>query len=162
MLEFDWRVALYAIINFAVLAGLLTLFLYKPVLRMLDQRQADIDQALAEAAQAKRLAATTESRLQEEAEQAREQAAALVAAGREQAEQERQRLLAQAQQEAEQVARIERERLAQERVQAERELEKRAARLAVEAAEQLLRQGLTEKQQLSLIDNYIQEAGGQS
>lgn len=159
MLELDWKVALFAIINFVVLVTLLKKFLYKPVLNMLDRRRQTIDQALDQAAQARQLAAGTEEQLQARQQEAREEAAAILAEARAQAEAERQRLLDQAREEAERLSREEAERRALEQAQAEQELQKQAAALTLAAAERLLGQNLTEGQQRQLLDQYIREAG---
>lgn len=49
----DVRLITIQVLNFVVLAGLLTYFLYKPILRLLEEREHKIKQGLADAASAK-------------------------------------------------------------------------------------------------------------
>ena len=90
----DWPTFLLQIANFLVLTWLLKRFLYQPVLKVIDARQAAIDGAVAEArgkeTAAKALAAQYESRLKVW-EQEREKARAGL---REEIRAERERLLA--------------------------------------------------------------------
>ncbi len=75
-LNIDWVQILLHIFNFLLLAGGLTLLLYKPVVAFLDERRqyyADAERALAEkTAENERLQAEYEAKLQEAEEQIRE------------------------------------------------------------------------------------------
>jgi F-type H+-transporting ATPase subunit b len=51
-MHFDWWTLALQTINFAILAWLLNRFLYKPVLRMIDARRAEIDKQYAEVSSA--------------------------------------------------------------------------------------------------------------
>jgi F-type H+-transporting ATPase subunit b len=51
-MHFDWSTFALQTVNFAVLVWLLHRFLYKPVLRMVDARRAEIDEQYAEASRA--------------------------------------------------------------------------------------------------------------
>src|SRR3989338_2880597 len=48
-LGMDWRLLLWQLVNFIVLFGVLTKLLYKPVLKMLDERSRKIAQGLKDA-----------------------------------------------------------------------------------------------------------------
>lgn len=49
----DWKLLLTQIVNFAVLLGILSYFLYKPVLRLMERRQQEIAEGVAAAHEAK-------------------------------------------------------------------------------------------------------------
>ena len=51
-MHFDWWILALQTINFAILAWLLHRFLYKPVLRMIDARRAEVDKQYAEVSSA--------------------------------------------------------------------------------------------------------------
>ena len=51
-MHFDWWTLALQTINFAILAWLLHRFLYKPVLRVIDARRAEIDKQYADASMA--------------------------------------------------------------------------------------------------------------
>jgi F-type H+-transporting ATPase subunit b len=83
-MHFSWSTFALQIINFAILVGLLNRFLYKPVLRMIDARRAEIAKHYtaaqgAEAEAKEKLAAIEAQR----AEIAAERAAALKSAAAE-------------------------------------------------------------------------------
>lgn len=134
-----WGLTLQAI-NFAVLAWLLHRFLYRPVLAMIDQRQALVEKDFHEARAAKRAAEVHlkgyEQRLTEIAAE-RER---LLAEARTHIEVERREVLVHA--EAEAAATIENQRraLEEERRAAADALGERAVELGLELARQLLGQ----------------------
>lgn len=50
----DWKILLVQIANFAILLGVLSYFLYKPITRLIEQRRAQIIQGVADAERAER------------------------------------------------------------------------------------------------------------
>ena len=65
---------IWTIINFLLLCILLNHFLYKPVLRFMDDRQARMDAKLAEKREAEALASENEARLETEKAKSRDEA----------------------------------------------------------------------------------------
>ena len=65
---------IWTIINFLLLCILLNHFLYKPVLRFMDDRQARMDAKLAEKREAEALASENEARLEAEKAKSRDEA----------------------------------------------------------------------------------------
>jgi F-type H+-transporting ATPase subunit b len=136
--HFDWSTFLLQTINFAVLVWLLHRFLYKPVLRLVDARRAEIDKQYAEAhvseAHAKgQLAAVAVARAGIAAER---RAALKEAAG--QAEQTAAARHAEAEREATELLTDARKTLAAERGQALTEARRLAVDLAADIAQRLL------------------------
>jgi len=137
-MHFDWSTFLLQTINFAILVWLLQRFLYKPVLRLVDARRAEIDRQYAEARAAEMRAkdevtaiATARAGIAAEREAALKEAAvqaeASAAVRRVEAEREAGDLLANA-----------RKTLAAERRQAAAEARRVAVDLAAEFAQRLL------------------------
>ena len=48
----DWRLLLIQIINFAILLFLLKIFLYKPIMKIIDERKVKIEKGMADAEEA--------------------------------------------------------------------------------------------------------------
>jgi F-type H+-transporting ATPase subunit b len=137
-MQFDWSTLALQTINFAILVWLLHRFLYKPVLRLLDARRAEIDKQYAEAhaaeAQAKDQLAATAA---DQAGIAAERAAAMAGAA---ADAEKAAAARHAQAEHETAALLDESRkiLATERIQALAEARRCALDLGADIAARLL------------------------
>jgi F-type H+-transporting ATPase subunit b len=137
-MHFDWWTLALQTVNFAVLVWLLHRFLYKPVLRMIDTRKADVqkqyDDAKAAEDEAKAHLAAIEA---QRAGIAAEREAALKAAAN-QAQEAAQARHAQAEREAQTMIETTRKTLARERERALAELRQSALDLGAEFAGRLL------------------------
>lgn len=78
----DWRLLLVNAVNFALLMAGLTYFLYKPILRMLEERRTHMAQGVAAAEEAKARLAQIEAERGERMREAAKEADELLAAGR--------------------------------------------------------------------------------
>ena len=143
-MTFDWSTLVLQTVNFAVLAWLLHRFLYKPVLRLIDERRADVDKQYAGATAAETKAKAElrhieaeRAGLAKEREQALKEAAA-------QAERFAEDRRAKARQEAATLIEAARQTIADERVQARAETRNAALDLGVEIAQRLLSEVPTE------------------
>jgi F-type H+-transporting ATPase subunit b len=137
-MHFDWWTVALQTVNFAILVWLLHRFLYKPVLRMIDARRAEVDRQFADVraaeATAKEQLAAIEA---ERAGIAAEREAALKAASA-QAEESAKARRAQAEREASGLLEGARKTLAAERDQALAEARRAALDLGAEFARRLL------------------------
>lgn len=151
-----WNFLLHTI-NFLVLIFLLSRFLYRPVVGMLDERSRRIEESLAaaeraraEVAQADRereeLLANTRREIQEMLTQSQQIADRIQSEARAAAQQESQRIVERARQEAD-----------AERQQAMIELRREVATLAVQAAERVVRQSLDDPAHRRLVDEFLSE-----
>lgn len=157
MLHFEPNVIIFAIVNFVILVSALTFFLYKPVLRMLDERSDKISSALDSAAQARLEAVNTEERLRNQVAEARQNADAILADARLKGEAVREEIVEQARNEAAALTEAARAEIAAEKEKAVAELRGQVADLALLMTERLLREGLTPQQQSLLLDKYAAE-----
>ena len=93
MLDIQWSTIIFQIINFLILLAILTRFLYQPVVRTMQQRQAAIAAQLHEADQRVAEADAEREQLAQAIEQASRQADELLASARADAVAERARLI---------------------------------------------------------------------
>ena len=146
------------LINFFLLLVLLRVFLYKPILEMLDRRAHRIREGLEAAEKSKEHAAETEEEVARKLEEARRQGQALVAQAQEAATRLQEEARNQARREAEQLLERARNEIQLERDQAIAELRKEFAELTVLAAEKVISQSLDRQAHQRLIDEVLAEA----
>ncbi len=158
-MEIELKIVIFSILNFALLAFLLTKFLYKPVRKMMDSRQEMINDALDQAEAARAEVAATGETIKANMAKARLDAEAILDAAHQQAEQDKAAIMAEAQAQAEAFTAQARQQIAEEKEQAMLELRTQITDLAIMIAEKALDGKLTEQQEKALIANYTEEAG---
>jgi len=155
--DFIWHT-----INFIVLIALLSRFLYRPIVGMLEERTRRIQESLeaaerarADVAQADRereeLLASTRREIQEMMATAQQVAERIGSEARSTAQQEAQRIVETARQEAE-----------AERAQAMAELRREVASLAVAAAERVISRSLDDQAHRQLVEQFLDEQPAQA
>lgn len=158
----DWWTFALEAVNFIVLAAILYRFLYRPVLRVIERRQAAIVAEQEEAdqlrTQADELRASYQARLDGFADERQ----ARLADDRALIESEHVRALEEARGEADELARAVRAELAREREEATAELVERAAEVAVELARALLRQASPSAMARPFVDRALAHLRGLS
>jgi len=159
-LGLDLSTFIWHLVNFIVLIALLTYFLYRPIVTMLDERSRRIEESLAAAERAQadvaradrereELLASTRREIQDMMAQAQQVADRIQSEARNTAQQEAQRIIERAQQEA-----------MAERDQAMAELRREVASLAVQAAERIINQRLDGPAQQQLIEEFLNDQHG--
>ena len=146
------------LVNFAVLLLVLRMLLYKPILRMLDQRAQRIRESLSTADETKLAAERAEREVERRLEEARLEGQGLIA----QAQQIANRVREEGRQEAESEAQALLER-ARSEIQLERdsaiaELRREFADLTVLAAEKVIGQSLDRQAHQRLIDQVLTDS----
>lgn len=157
-LGFNIPALLAQLANFAILLIVFRLFLYKPLLRLLDERKKRIQEGLEASEESKRQLSQTEQEVAKELAKAREQGQTLIG----EAQQMSQRI----QNEAREAARAEGEQLLErarneiglERDAAIAELRREFADLTISAAERVIKQSLNKDQHRQLIEEVLAEA----
>ena len=157
-LGFNLPALVAQLINFALLLIIFRLLLYKPLLKMLDERKQRIQEGLQASDEAKRQLSQTEQEVAKELEKARQQ-------GQEQIAQAQQ-IAARIQEEARQGARTEAEQLlerargeiALERDSAIASLRREFADLTITAAERVIKEELDPERHRRLIAEVLTEA----
>lgn len=148
------------IINFSLLMVLLTALMYKPVLKMLDERATRIRESLEKAEEVKREAERTEQQFQARIQESRQEGQAILA----QATKSGERLIEEARQrareEGESLLTRARTEIEMERDRAITELQQRFADLTVLAASRVIGQSLDKESHARLIEQVLEEGRG--
>lgn len=134
----NWKLLLIQAFNFSILLILLWRFLYRPVLKMIDERRAKIAEGVKTAEEAERKLASSETEGQEIRRQATREAEQMVAAARTRAEEKKAEMMKEAETKAEALLSDATARAQESQRQALKESEREIARAAMLAAEKIL------------------------
>lgn len=143
------------LINFGILLVVLRLFLYKPVLRILDERKTRIEEGLNRAEQAAVAATQSQDEARRIIDEARGQGRELVANAQDAAARLRTELEERARADADQIVTRAREEVQAERDQAIQQLRREFSDLTVAAAERVIGQSLDRTAHQRLIDEVL-------
>ena len=135
----DWKLLLVQAVNFGVLFLALTYLLYKPTMKVLDERRITVAQGVLDAEEAAKKLAEADETAAGVVKGAEGEAEGIVASAREVASGEKARILKEAETRAAAVAADAEARATEAAAKALRESEKEIARLAILAAEKAMR-----------------------
>ncbi len=148
---------LWAAITFLVLLVVLSKFAWGPIVKMLDEREKTISEAIESAkkerAEAEKLLASQKEALAK----ATREAAEIAKRNQDEVEKLRQELTAKARKEAEELVASARKQINEEKSKAAAELKGMVADLAIEAAGKLVKANLDEKAQRQLVEDYLKQ-----
>ena len=147
----NWQLLLAQAVNFLVLVGVLGAFVYKPLLKLIDERAERVRKAMEGAKRTEEEIKNLEQQRTKRLSEIDEEAGKLFANAKVQAEQLQKELMAKAQREAEQMLERGRLALAEERAEALAAIQDAAARVIVQLTETLLRREFTEKDQQKML-----------
>src|SRR3989338_9910887 len=136
----DWQLLFAQGVNFIILATLLTWLLYKPVLRIVKERQEFVAKGVEDAERAAKKLAAADGEARARIGAAEEKAEGVLASAREVAGAERIRIVKEAEERAASIQKDSEARATETAAKALRDSEKEIARLAILAAEKTLRQ----------------------
>jgi F-type H+-transporting ATPase subunit b len=137
-LGINWGLLIAQIFNVVLLVWLLTRFLYRPVLNMLNERTRRIQDSLKETEQVKEQLANAKQDYDAELARARQEAGAILAQAQERAKLQEVEIIAQARQEADRIRSDAREQAVQEREGLLRDLKNQMADLVTATASRVL------------------------
>ena len=146
------------LVNFFLLLVVLRIFLYRPILDMLDRRAQRVREGLEAAEQSKEQAAQAEQQVAQQLDEARQQGQTLVVQAQETANRIQEEARGQARRESEAILERARNEIQLERDQAIAELRKEFADLTVSAAEKVIGQSLDRQAHQRLIDEALAES----
>ena len=148
---------LWAAITFLVLLLVLSKFAWGPIVKMLDERERTISEAIEaarrERAEAEKLLASQKESLAK----ATREAADIAKRNQQEVEALRQELTARARQEADELVASARKQIIEEKSKAAAELRNMVADLAIDAASRLIKASLDEKAQRQLVEDYLRQ-----
>lgn len=145
------------LINFVVLLGILFIFAYKPLLRVLDQRSERIRESLEAADRAREEAASSREAIEGQLTGARREGQRLLDQAREAADRFRGEEMDRARQEAETFVERARIDIQRERDAAIQEVRANFGDLAITAAERVIRRSLDRRAHQELIAQVLEE-----
>ena len=147
------------LVNFILLALLLYLLLYKPVLRMLNERKERIARSMADVDAAREAAAKAQLEYDHKVAEAQRKAQEIIAAAAQTGEKAKADIVADAHREAD---RIKQDAIAdaeQQKVRALADVQSQIAGLSMMATERVLGQAMDEKTQRQLISSFLADLG---
>ena len=145
------------IVNFTLLAILLYLVAYKPILRMLDDRSQRIKKGLEDAELASKRAAEMEQEFDQRMAEARKEGQEIIAQATQMSEKARQEILERAREEAQMQIEKAREEIVRERDLAMADLRKQVAELSLMISEKVIGTTLDEQGQRKLIADFLEQ-----
>lgn len=145
------------IVNFGVLAVLLTLVLYRPITRMLDERAAKIKESLDKAEQIKAESVRAEESVRGQIEAGRKEGQALIAQAAQSAERLKEEARAEARKETETLLNKARAEIDREREEGFQQLRREFGALAIMAAEKVIEKSLDRKAHEQVIEKVLEE-----
>ena len=148
---------IFQIVNFLLLLYLANRFLFKPVLKLLDERSARIRKGLEDAEAAERDRQLAQAEREKALTDARNEAQALLARAAKIAEDSRAETVAEAKAEAEKLVARAHDEITAEREKAMSELKAQVADLALDAASKLVRAEMNADTQRRLVDQFLAE-----
>jgi len=143
------------VVNFLILFAGLYFLLWKPILKMLDQRKERIQQGLEDAERAREERERAQAEFNKRLAEAAQEREKIIAQAKEEAQEERKAILAQAEQEAERALIEAREEAQLEGERILEELRGQVAVLAIAAANRLIGEALDEERQRRLVDEFF-------
>jgi len=146
------------LINFTLLFVVLSVLLYRPLLRVLDERKKRIEEGLEASDEAKRRLAETEQEVAKELDKARQEGQALITQAQQLSARMQEDSREQARSEAEQLLERARSEIQLERDSAIAELRREFADLTITAAERVIRRSLDRQAHRQLIEEVLAEA----
>jgi F-type H+-transporting ATPase subunit b len=158
MLGFDWRKLVFEIINFAVFFFLIKLFLFKPVMKILKERQEKIRQGLETSEKADDLLAQAEVEKDNLLAKANDDAEAIKADALRAAEEAKVEIIKNARDEAEAIIRKAKTTTAEEREETLSELRGQLLTLVTAATKKVLGEALTPEQQKTLVERAVMDS----
>ena len=151
--------ALFTLANTIALFVVLKKFLFKPVLKMIADRQKEIDDMYAEADEAKQQAATLRSQYEGKLSAAADEAERVVKEATARGQSRQEDILRQANAEADAILRKASANIALEKKKAINEAKDEIAGLAVDIAGKLVGKHLDADDQADLVDQFIEQLG---
>jgi len=154
----DWQVLLAQFVNFAILFGLLSVLLYKPMRRMLDERSNKIKESMEQAEQIKEQMTKSEEQVKLQLDTARREGQDILAQAAQMGERLKEEAKGEARQEAEVIVARARTEIERERDQAIDEVKREFVDLAITAAEKVVNESLDRDKHRRLIEEVLEQA----
>lgn len=157
MFEINPGLMIWTVISFVCLAIVLAKFAWKPMLKILNEREGKIRNALEEAGLARTEAAALLKQNEKNLAQAEEEYQRMIREGKALAEKMKEEIVTKAKQQAQVELALANEELKRNIEAAKHQLQVEVADLAIKVAEKILNETLDEKKQKKLMDTFISQ-----
>jgi F-type H+-transporting ATPase subunit b len=157
-LGFNIPALLAQLINFGILLLVFSVFLYRPLMKVLDERKQRIQEGLEASEESKRQLSRTEEEVAKELAKARERGQTLIGEAQQMSQRIQNEAREAARAEAEQLLERARTEIGLERDAAIADLRREFADLTITAAERVIKQSLDKDQHRQLIEEVLAEA----
>lgn len=154
--------ALFTFCNMMITFAVLKKFLFKPVKKMIDDRQAEIDTMYADADVAKQKAAALEQEYQQHLQSIRDERDTLLREATARAQKREEEIVGEARAEAAALRAAAEADIAQERKKAVNDLKNEIGGIAVDIAGKVVEREINETDHKALIDEFIRNVGDAS
>lgn len=156
-LGIDLKTLIFQLINFGILLAILTKLLHKPIKKLLEDRQKEIAEGLANAEKAKQQLAQAEADRAARIEQAEQEGRALIESVKSRAAELEHKLAAEAEEKAEKLLAHTKADLESERNQLKQELRGELAALVVTATEKVLASPIPDHEKREHMKQLVEE-----
>lgn len=146
------------VINFIILFVLLRLFLYKPVLKMLDERARRTKEAMEMAEATKKQYEEARTEIQKQMEKGRQEAQAIIAQAIQTGERMKEEARQEASRQTQEMIERAREEIAAERERIVEDLRREFVEISIAAAEKVIRETLDREKHRKLIEETLKES----
>lgn len=151
--------ALFTLLNMVITFLILKKFLFKPVNKMIDDRQKEIDDLYADAEQAKADAAAEKADYEKRLSEAQQTSAEMISSAAQEASRKGDEILRQARSEADAMREKATRDIELEKKKALNEAKDDLSRLAVDIAEKVVEKEIDEQDHARLIEDFLQNMG---
>ncbi|MDD5397705.1 MAG: F0F1 ATP synthase subunit B [Dehalococcoidia bacterium] len=154
----NWQLTVAFLINFLVLFGLLTAILYKPVLKMLDERAAKIKESLEQAEKIKEQTSRSEEQIKAAVEAARKEGQVIITQASQIADKIKEEAKEGARKEADVIINKAKDEIKLERDKSIAELRSEFSNLTILAAEKIINESLDAQKHRKLINEVLDQS----
>jgi F-type H+-transporting ATPase subunit b len=144
-------------VNFAIIAFILAKFLYKPILKMIDDRKKKIEDSLKITDMLKEEEEKTEKKRTEILDKAKKEAGKIIEEARDTAKKKEAEILEDAKKDAEQIIVKGKKDLDLEKAEVEKYLKKQTIEIASDMAKRIIMKALGDSEHQKIIDNKISD-----
>ncbi len=155
MLNLNWNI-IWTFVNIIVLFILLRIFLFKPVMRIIDRRKDEIKKSMEDADKAKEEAEELKSRYSEELKTAGSRADAIIEEATDNAKAQRDKILDKARRDADHIVKVAEKQTELEKQQAMKEMRSEIVDVALKAAQKAVEEDDISE---SSISSFLKQVG---
>ena len=157
MLKFDWNI-LFTIINLVIFYLLMKLFFFKPIMKTIDKRKEIIDKQFSDAQSVNTEALELKKEYEDKIQNAQEESSRIISDAKENARTEYSKIIDKAEADAEKLKQTAKKASDAERETVLRSAKEDIANLAMETAEKIIGENISNKTNSEIFDEFLNES----